>query len=346
MKAYRKSIKFSLIIVYLVIVAGAVVRMTGSGMGCPDWPKCFGYYIPPTDVEEIKWHPNQHYFEGQIIIVDESLKAAKEDFVAGEEFNNKNWEAYTKHSYAKFNPSHTWVEYINRLFGALSGVAVLIMAILSFRMWNHKKRLTLVSLFTLALLMFQAWLGATVVYSELLPIRITIHMIVALVIVALLIYLLSETAKTQSDKKSSKIFTNLLVIGLILSLIQVALGTQVRQAVDDFMREFGSQGKIKWIEEPGIMFYIHRSFSFLVVIVNVLIWWINKKKKLGFSWTDTLLFLILIEIISGIAMYYFEFPFGSQAAHLVFASLLFGTQTYLLLLAKKTAKKQPEIKRT
>ncbi|CAN0601661.1 unnamed protein product, partial [Ectocarpus sp. 12 AP-2014] len=116
---FRKIAKISLVLVYLVIVAGAVVRMTGSGMGCPDWPKCFGYYIPPTDATEIKWQADRTFEKGQVIIWNETLQVSKETFTTTNSFNEENWEMYTKHDYAEFNPWHTWIEYINRLFGAL-----------------------------------------------------------------------------------------------------------------------------------------------------------------------------------------------------------------------------------
>ena len=77
---FRKVAKISLVLVYLVIIAGAVVRMTGSGMGCPDWPKCFGYFIPPTDVSELQWRPGKSYKQGQVIIKNEELRVANSDF--------------------------------------------------------------------------------------------------------------------------------------------------------------------------------------------------------------------------------------------------------------------------
>ena len=81
MKKYFTQItKIALVLVYLVIIAGAVVRMTGSGMGCPDWPKCFGYYIPPTEQTQLEWQAEKTYRKGQVIIVNEALKVAKEDF--------------------------------------------------------------------------------------------------------------------------------------------------------------------------------------------------------------------------------------------------------------------------
>ena len=93
---FLKIAKASLVLVYLVIVAGALVRMTGSGMGCPDWPKCFGYYIPPTDIKELTWTPNRTFQKGQVIIKDEKLLVAVSDFTTAKIFDQTQWRLYTK----------------------------------------------------------------------------------------------------------------------------------------------------------------------------------------------------------------------------------------------------------
>lgn len=74
---FPKIVQIAIISVYLIFLAGSIVRMTGSGMGCPDWPKCFGYYIPPTSEEQISWKPNTEFKKGFIIIKDEVLFVAE-----------------------------------------------------------------------------------------------------------------------------------------------------------------------------------------------------------------------------------------------------------------------------
>jgi len=336
---YRKSVKISLILVYLVIIAGAVVRMTGSGMGCPDWPKCFGYYIPPTEISELVFQANREYEKGQIIIVDETLKVAATNFTSGTLYSEENWETYTKHDYAIFNPAHTWVEYINRLCGALAGLGVLIMAFLSFGKWKKRKRITLLSWLSVFLMGFQAWLGATVVYSVLSPAKITIHMVMALVIVALLLYLLFLAEENPRRQVQNKTFKNLMILAVGLTLIQVVLGTQVRQFVDEQVRMLGYDTKDLWLANPNLTFYIHRSFSILVLLVNLALWWKNRKIQLHYGKINWVLLLIFLEIATGIAMYNFEFPFLSQSLHLVIASILFGFQFYLLLESSAAGRK-------
>src|SRR5690554_7654918 len=97
-KSFIRWAKISLILVYLVIIAGATVRMTGSGMGCPDWPKCFGYYIPPTDVQELLWEPNREYKKGQVIIKEEKLWVANKNFTSKDVYDATHWNEYTKRS--------------------------------------------------------------------------------------------------------------------------------------------------------------------------------------------------------------------------------------------------------
>ncbi|NNJ88879.1 MAG: COX15/CtaA family protein [Eudoraea sp.] len=335
-KLFRPLAKTSLILVYLVIIAGAVVRMTGSGMGCPDWPKCFGYYIPPTEASELDWQPQRAFKEGQVIIRNESLWVANKDLVTGSIYNEANWVAYQKHDYAIFNAAHTWIEYINRLLGALAGLATLFLAIASLSFWKTNKKITIISWLIVLGMLFQAWLGATVVYSVLLPARITMHMIMALIIVALLIYVLEKsTIKTGLAVSTSKVH-KLLWLALGLTMIQIILGTQVRQFVDEQIDQLGEQAKMLWLSQPEVQFYIHRSLSILVILFNAWIAYLIISKKLGLNKIYWVLTLIGVEILTGIAMFYFDFPFGSQPLHLILAALLFGLQFYLVLETQKT----------
>ncbi len=328
---YRKSVKVALILVYLVIIAGAVVRMTGSGMGCPDWPKCFGYYIPPTDAATLEWQPARNFEKGQVIIVDESLRVATTNFTTGTSYSEDNWEEYTKHDYSIFNVWHTWIEYINRLLGALSGLAILIMAILSIKKWRQRKSITVLSIASVFMIVFQAWLGATVVYSVLAPVKITIHMVMALVIVAVLLYLLRISAENKANIVTSKNFKGFLLLAMMLTLIQVIMGTQVRQLIDEQVDIVGYAAKNRWLENPTLQFYVHRSFSILILVLNGFLWYLNKKNSWGLQKLSGVMLLILVEAFTGILMYEFDFPFLSQPLHLVIASLLFGLQFYVVL---------------
>ncbi|WP_077398380.1 COX15/CtaA family protein [Cellulophaga omnivescoria] len=338
-KTFIKTAKLSLILVYLVIIAGAVVRMTGSGMGCPDWPKCFGQYIPPTNITELQWQPFSFFKKGEVIIVDKTLQVATKDVTTKAQFNIKNWEAYTKHDYATFNATHTWIEYINRLFGALAGLATLVLALLSLKYWKTKKIVTLLSWAIVFAMVFQAWLGATVVYSVLNPVKITVHMVMALAIVAMLLYLIYTVNKTVNNKTQDKKTKQLIIITLLLTLVQIILGTQVRQMVDDQADIVGETAKHLWLNNVTITFYIHRSFSIIVLLLNVYLFYRIHKLKLGLSKINWVLLLLLLEIITGVAMNYIHFPFGSQTLHLVLASLLFGVQFYMVLELANTAKR-------
>ena len=326
---FHKLTKLSLLLVYLVIIAGAFVRMTGSGMGCPDWPKCFGFYVPPTEVSQILFKENNDYSKGQMILYnEEELLVAKSDFTSDDFINLNNWEVYEKHDYVIFNPVHTWIEYINRLIGAISGVPILIFTIISIIYFKKFRHLTLISIITLVAMGFQAWLGKTVVDSNLAAYKITLHMLMALFIVALLIYLVYYGGK--SFIKTNKTFKYLILFGLFLTLIQIVLGTQVRQIVDEQAKLF-AYDKSMWLNDIPFVYEYHRTFSILVISINMALFLINKKLQLGNNYINYVMLLIVLEIFTGASMFYFDFPFGTQTAHLVFASIIFGLQFYILL---------------
>ena len=327
-KWFRRLTRVELLLIYLVILAGSVVRMTGSGMGCPDWPRCFGYLIPPTERSQLDWSPQREFSKGQIIIVNEELKVAERDFVSGESYQDQNWSSYTKHDYAIFNPFHTWTEYINRLLGALSGIPMLLLV--ASGIWFVRKdwRILILSVFGLILLGFEAWLGKLVVDGNLIPGSITIHMMGALSIVAVLLVMLG--LNTEFGKiYYSRAFMAILILAILMSIIQIVVGTQVREQVD-VLNQAGME-RDNWIASLDWQFYFHRSFSILVLATNSWLWWQNRSKVRGIKEVNLIMLIILTEIILGIILSYFGMPKFAQPLHLLLGAIMLGLQFYALI---------------
>ncbi len=328
-------IKLSLISVYVIFLAGSVVRMTGSGMGCPDWPKCFGYYIPPTSEEQITWQPNTDYNEGMIIIKDEALYVAQNNIKTYLTFSAENWKKYTKHSYAKFNKYHTWTEYINRLSSAVAGIFFLLLVFSAAKFWKENKEITILAFLSLFLMLVEAWMGKVVIDSNLKPTIITIHMIGGLLIIAILLRLRFITSEKKETYSYHSLFSKLLIISAVFSLVQIAMGTQVRQFIDEQVKQFGFDNKKLSLLNPSFKFYFHRSFTIAIVLVNLWMFYLNQIKNLGFKLVNWIVFLLFLETITGMLMYYAEIPMGTQAIHLLAGAILFGLQFYLWLQSRK-----------
>jgi len=330
---YRKTI-ISIVIVYLVILAGGIVRMTGSGMGCPDWPKCFGFLIPPTERSQLEWKSNSEYNKNQIVIIDEKLFYANDKFKSKSEFEMSNWSEYTKHDYSKFNVYHTWIEYINRLIGAIAGLSVLILFVNSLKFLKTKKIITGLSFLALIAIIFQAWLGKMVVDSNLMANTITVHMLMAIVLLFILFSILAISNPSKKRVRISRNISILVLISIVLLLIQIITGTEVRKFIDIKMELLNYTEKERWFENITSSFSFHRSFSWAIIIVNSLIYFYARKSGLKLKIIHIVNSLIFFQISSGIIMYYFHFPFSSQPIHLLISTMIISIQFYFLLLYK------------
>ncbi len=322
----RRMIRLEIVLIFLVIMAGSVVRMTGSGMGCPDWPKCFGYMIPPTEESQVLWAAGRTYEKGQMIVHSEAMYSAKESFTSADSFKEANWEKYTKHDYAIFNATHTWVEYINRLLGALSGVPMLVLVSLSIFWIRRRPAFLLYSLAGLFLLGFEAWLGKEVVDGNLIPGQITYHMMGAFGIVIILTVFLKRTSTQIAG--DLPIHRGLIFTALVLMLIQTVLGTQVREQVDLLTKQYGDgASRSGWVDQIDYLIYVHRSASLIVTALVGYIWW-KLRKAAFFPFINVAFGLILMSVLSGAVLFYFDLPRVLQPIHLLLSAGIISALTW------------------
>ena len=317
------------VLIYVVVLAGSIVRMTGSGMGCPDWPKCFGLLIPPTSEEEIRWAPETEYSEGRMVIERDTLWIATEDHISQMgEFGTQVWKPYESHSYATFNAFHTWIEYLNRLSGALAGIPILILFILAIK--SRKRTPIVLSTATLGSVLFVSWLGKLVVDGNLIPFSITIHAVSALAILAFLVMLMQyfDGSKTTISKP----LRLWIIASLTIAFLQLVLGTQVREIVDIAIES--GVARIDLVNSLPKWWGIHRSAVWLIVTVHAM-WAFPMMKMPRIALYAKLTFAILLaQTMTGILFTHFGFPAFAQPIHIILGFALILVDLRILLASK------------
>ncbi len=310
---YRRIAWITLIAVYFLILVGASVRASGAGMGCPDWPTCFGSWVPPTSVEQLPANYQEIY-------------------------------ADLGYAETEFNPVKTWIEYLNRLTGVTIGFLILLTAIYSWSVRKHDRAIATASLAAFLMVGFQGWLGSKVVSSNLMPGMITLHMLMALAIVATLLFAVARARRgimmAESVQGIDPKFEKWLYIVVGLTVLQITMGTQVREMVD-YLNHTEGADRSSWVSALPWFFYVHRSFSAVVLFSNL---WLAYLLVRSVGWQHTLtrftvamILVIGLAIISGATLGHLGMPALVQPLHLVGASLLFGLQ-FLIWMSYRHAR--------
>ena len=342
--------------VYLLILVGGIVRSTGSGMGCPDWPKCFGQWIPPTEASQLPADYKEIY-TAQRVAKNQKLARTLERMgfaqVAGNIFAHP-----TQYIETDFNAVKTWIEYLNRLLGALIGIFVFLTVAFALPYWRLDRTIFWLAFGSFLLTGVQGYLGSLVVSTNLLPVMVTIHMALALVIVAMLLYAV-DRAQWRVDKLSTTATAvggegsaldvkrapdTALQLGLwaalLLTFWQIILGTQVREQIDIVASAAGNIAREDWVSQLGSTFSIHRTVSAVVLLLNVYVsyelWQLGNSRLSRLA--TAMLGVVGLEILAGIVLAYFSLPAAVQPIHLTLATMLFGVQ-FLVLLAVARARK-------
>ncbi|MEW5702320.1 MAG: COX15/CtaA family protein [Candidatus Zixiibacteriota bacterium] len=279
---------------YLLIFVGGLVRVSGAGLGCPDWPKCFGRWIPPTDIGQVP-----------------------SDFDP-----------------AQFNITLAWMEYVNRLIGVTIGVLILISAIRSIQRARHRPRILYPVLVALLLVAIQGWQGGRVVGSQLAPFVVTIHMVLAFVIVSLLLY---ATLESHHEGRAGAVETGGPTRGLrrwlgllwALSIVAIGLGTQVRSDVGELQKAHPAFTGLDVLAQVGAVRIWHLVLGILIVVASgyvsvVILRWARTKTRLLTYGARALAALSAIQVLIGFLLVAVGLPAALQVFHLWISSLYIG----------------------
>ncbi len=182
----KTIVKIATILTLFILMLGAYTRLSNAGLGCPDWPGCYGQLIVPSASEDVN--------QAQNLYPDKPLEPAK-----------------------------AWIEMLHRYAAGILGIIILYIAVVSVK--NRKQNPVILPLVILATVVFQALLGMWTVTKLVNPAIVTIHLLGGMLTTSLLwlLYLrLGNNPISIFHKYES--LRQLSVIGIILLFVQIALG--------------------------------------------------------------------------------------------------------------------------
>ena len=290
-KFFFRSAFISTILSYLLIFVGGLVRVSGSGLGCPDWPKCFGRWVPPTSIEQIPAH------------IDPTA----------------------------FNIVLAWIEYGNRMLGVIVGISILLMTIIAVIYFKKNSKILFSSLLSLFLVVANGGLGAIVVSSVLNPFIVSLHMILALFLVSVLSYVTIASYKLINTQKftgillSKKISISLIALWIFI-VIEILLGTGIRTNIELIAIDNPLLSKGELLESLNSYKYFHSILGFSLLFLSFYLCYLFKDDFLGLS-KQLVLFIfvmIILQIFLGELMIFFEMPQLTRLFHTWGSSWLVG----------------------
>lgn len=324
---FQKVAVATCVALVVLIFVGAIVRATGAGMGCPDWPTCWGCLIPPTSVDDID--PDK-------LDIEKFRRKAEQYGIPR--------ETITKESVIKqFNAVHTWTEYINRLTSLPLSLLTLATFIMSFWQWKKRRVVVFASAFAVFLLGLNAWMGAQIVYSGLKPGVITIHMALAILMLCVLVFVAWRGCDQPWQLPKKALTRGLKATALVLFVLIIAegvLGSQVREKTDALKKSHEDAPRSEWAGEleQSPTYLIHRSGSWLILIGAGLFYLRSPRAWSLKGWLEaSVMVLVLAQMFLGIVLSQVGIFPVAQVLHIGLSSLLVSA-LLLWLLGSSRAK--------
>lgn len=186
---YRKTVFLTLALTLVVVVVGAYVRLTDAGLGCPDWPGCYGRITPAHAAEHI------------------SQAVAEQGGTHGPVSMQKAWN-----------------EMVHRYLAGMLGLLILAIAVMAWAWRGRLGQPVLLPASLLALVIFQAALGMWTVTLLLKPVIVTLHLLGGMATFALMTWLALRQLGLDPPPAAARRLRPWAALGLALVVAQIALG--------------------------------------------------------------------------------------------------------------------------